>query len=89
MKRNPKTTKSLAHLKKVAGSDTGDFTEFYILLAGGIARRSKRIVYHTPTKTFDVYNEIDASYQEDLTDEQLASETNIVDAIDCNVLIQY
>lgn len=84
-----KTIKSLEHLKEVAGNDLGEFTEFYIILGGGIARSSKRIVYHSSSKTFDVYNEIDDSYQEELTDDQLESETNIVEAIKCNCLIQY
>jgi hypothetical protein len=84
-----KTIKSLAQLKKVAESDSGEFTEFYIILGGGIARSSKRIMYDPDSKKFDVHNEIDDSYQEDLTDDQLESETNIVEAIKCKTLIQY
>jgi hypothetical protein len=63
-------------------------SEFYILLNGGF-RSSKRIIYYPDTNTFDVHNEIDDSYQEDLTEEELKSETHIVVAIENGALFRY
>ena len=84
-----KQIKSLDELKKAAASENGDFTEFFMLLGGGLARSSKRILFFPQTGTFDVINEIDDSFQEDLTDEQLESETNIMDAISAGAFFQY
>ena len=72
--------KSIEELKKEASSSNGDYIDFFILLNFG-TRSSKRILYDIEQKTFSVYNEIDDSYQDDLTEEQLANETHIVLAI--------
>ena len=63
-------------------------SEFYILLNGGL-RSSKRIVYYPDSNTYDVHNEIDDSYQEDLTEEELINETHIVYAIEQGALFKY
>lgn len=52
-------------------------------------RSSKRIVYFPETKTFDIHNKIDDSYQEGLTEEQLKFETMIVEAIEKKAFFQY
>jgi hypothetical protein len=73
---------SLEELKKEAEyDDRKGMIEFYILLNGNL-RSSKRIVYFPDTNTFDVHNEIDDSFEEDLTEEQLRNETHIVVAIE-------
>ena len=71
---------SLEELKKEAAYDDKSVAEFFILLNGGL-RSSKRITYFPDSDTYDVLNEIDDSYQEDLTEEQLRNETYIVFAI--------
>lgn len=85
-----KRINSIEELKKEAlYSDRKGMTEFFMLLAGGIARSSKRITYFPDTNTFDVHNEIDDSYEEDLTEEQLINETHIVLAIEQGVFFKY
>ena len=81
--------KSIEELKKVAEyDDRKGYTEFFIMLNGWL-RSSKRIAYFLSTNTFDVHNEIDDTYQEDLTEDQLNSETMIVEAIEKGALFQY
>jgi len=84
-----KPIKTIEQLKKAATNENGDFTDFFILLAGGLVRSSKRILYNPETETFDVYNEIDDSEQDALTVEKLKMETHIVEAIENNCLYQY
>lgn len=62
--------------------------EFLIALNGGF-RSSKRIVYFPESDTFDVLNEMDDSYEEGLTEEQLRNETHIVMAIEKGALYKY
>jgi hypothetical protein len=52
-------------------------------------RSSKRIVYFPDTDTFDVHNEIDDSWQEDLAASELANETLIVEAIEKQAFYKY
>lgn len=80
---------SIEHLKELAKSENGSRQHFCILLAGGIAKSSKQILYHPRFKTFDVVNEIDFSFQDDLTEQQLDDETNIVSAIRAGALYMY
>lgn len=75
---------SVDHLKQLC---TDNPEEFFISL--GVARSSKRIEYSTQSFTFDVYNEIDDTWQEDLTESQLKSQTNIVEAIEKNSFYKY
>lgn len=80
---------SIDELKQIAEYDERkSWAEFFIVL-NGFMRSSKRIVYYPDTNTFDVHNEIDDSYQEDLTEEQLRFETMIVEAIEKKAFFQY
>lgn len=84
-----KLIKSIEELKKVANfDDRNSCTEFYIRL-NGYARSSKRVFYYPSTNTFDIYNAIDDSFQDDLTKEQLRNETKIVEAIEKGAFYQY
>jgi hypothetical protein len=80
---------SLEELKKIAEyDDMKNWAECFIMFNGGI-RSSKRIVFYPDTNTFDVHNEIDDSYQEELTEEQLKSETFIIEAIEKSAFFKY
>ena len=80
---------SLEQLKKESTyDDKKGMAEFFILLNFGL-RSSKRIAYYPDTNTFDVHNEIDDSYEEDLTEEQLRNETHIVLAIENGAFYKY
>lgn len=79
---------SLEELKKEAVTKNGDYADFFIALNFNL-RSSKRILYDKETETFSVINEIDYSYQDDLTEEQLADETLIVEAINKSALFKY
>lgn len=73
---------SIEDLKRAAFRENGDFVEFYILLAGGIARSSKRISYRpNEEKNWLIINEIDNSYQE-LLDKNLSKRTLIIEGIE-------
>ena len=56
--------KNIEHLKTLASNTNGDFIDFHILLAGGLAKSSKRILFFDDIKEFSIINEIDESYQE-------------------------
>ncbi len=79
---------SLEQLKKLAFNENGDFVNFYILLAGGLAKSSKRISYYPESDEFLIINEIDDSFQI-VKSEEIGIETNIVEAIAKNCLFQY
>jgi len=79
---------SIQELKKQATTNNGDYADFFIALNYG-AKSSKRILYDQEAETFSIINEIDFSYQDDLTEEQLANETLIVDAINKGALYKY
>jgi hypothetical protein len=84
-----KRINSLEELKKEAVyNERENMAEFYILLNGGF-RSSKRIAYFPDTNTFDIHNEIDDSYEDDLTEEQLKNETHIVLAIESGAFFKY
>lgn len=80
--------KSLQHLKELASTDEAieEGLEVFISLNGGL-RSSKRIYYDKPL--WDIINEIDDSEQEGLTDIQLETDTNIVEAITAGALYLY
>ncbi len=68
---------SLEKLKKEALYDERKgMIEFFILLNFNL-RSNKRIAYYPDTSTFDVHNETDDSFDEDLTEEQLINDTYI------------
>ncbi len=62
--------------------------DVFILLNGG-ARSSKRITYYPESNTFDVYNDIDGSYDENLSEEDLLTLTHIGLALDNGALFLY
>jgi len=74
--------KSIQELKEACLREKGDYVHFKMMLAGGLACSSKRLMYFEEDKTFNVINEIDESYQDDLTEIQLGTETLIVKAIE-------
>ncbi|HET6992287.1 MAG TPA: hypothetical protein VFJ43_13220 [Bacteroidia bacterium] len=80
---------SLDHLKKLTTSRDGTRVDLFILLGRGFARSSKQISYDPEYKVFSVVNEIDFSFQDDLTDEDLESQTHIVEAIEKGVFYKY
>ena len=79
---------SIAELKEEALSDNGEYSDFYIILNFGL-RSSKRIWYDLADDLFNVHNEIDDSYQDDLTEEDLRNETHIVLAIEQGAFFKY
>lgn len=83
-----KKIKSIAELKKAATGKNGNYAEFFISI-GGIGRSSKSIRYFPKEKTFNINNEIDDSSQDDLTEEELKSQTNICEAIKAGAFYQY
>lgn len=83
-----KRINSIEELKKEASTTNGNYADFFIILNYG-AKSSKKILYNSETNTFDVINEIDFSYQDDLTEIQLATETLIIEAINKSALYKY
>lgn len=75
-----KRINSLEELKKEASSTNGSYADFFILLNGN-ARSSKQISYNPETKRFNIINEIDFSYEWNLSERQLENRTHIVFAI--------
>lgn len=83
-----KNITSIAELKKEASNTNGYYSEFFIALNFG-ARSSKRILFDSESNTFCIVNEIDGTYQDDLTVEKLRNETNILDAIEKGAFYKY
>ena len=84
-----KQIKSIEELKKEAiYDDRKGMAEFFIMLNFGL-RSSKRITYFPDTNTFDLHNEIDDSFEEDLTEEQLINETHIGIAMERGAFFKY
>lgn len=79
---------SIEELKKEAAYSEKHVSEFFIQLNFGV-RSSKRITFYPDTETWDILNEIDDSYEEDLTEDQLRNETHIVVAIENGALYKY
>ena len=76
MAKNPVKIKDLDELKDLASKNTLDC---FILLNFGL-RSSKDISYNPTTKLFHVFNYIDDTEQ-DLTEEQLDTDSNIMLAL--------
>jgi len=74
---------SIEHLKKLC--NINGRAEFHIYLAGGLCRSSKEIYYDNKTNKFDIYNDIDESWQEDVDEKALYEKTMIPAAIDKGV----
>jgi hypothetical protein len=83
-----KKVNSIEHLKTEALSHNGEYSDFYINLNFGV-RSSKRILYEADSNTFCIHNEIDDSYQDNLTEDELRNETHIVIAIEQGALFKY
>lgn len=84
-----KQINSIEELKKEAVyDDRKGMAEFFIMLNFGL-RSSKRITYFPDTNTFDIHNEIDDSFEEDLTEEQLINETHIGIAMKRGAFFKY
>jgi hypothetical protein len=79
--------KSLEHLKELANNRNGDFEDFHIVLANGLAKSSKRILYSPEFDEFSVINEIDESFQEFNTSE-ITYKTNLMTAINAKELFK-
>jgi hypothetical protein len=77
--------KSISHLKKL--SNINGFAEFYIILAGGLFKSGKRIMYDSNIEKFIIHNEIDDVWQDDICEKELFNQTNIPDAIKKKSLI--
>lgn len=81
----PTLVTSVEELKRLAAVEDGE--EFYILLNYGV-RSSKRIEWDEPSQSFCIVNEIDDTHQ-DLTEQELATKTNIVKAIERRAFFKY
>jgi uncharacterized protein YaaR (DUF327 family) len=81
----PKKITSIEQLKKEASGSA----EFFIMLNFN-ARSSKQIRWDESSKTFDIFNSIDDSWEE-LTEEQIEDEnyTNIAEAIRKGAFYRY
>ncbi len=78
---------SLEHLKELANNKNGDFQEFYLKIANGLAKSSKRILYHKDFDEFSLIHEIDESYQE-FSSETIGLKTNLLLAIKSKTLFK-
>ena len=78
---------SIEQLKKEAYRENGDFVDFQIILAGGLAMSSKRISYRPENNEFLIINEIDESFQE-VPEHELNKETILLKAISMDCLIK-
>lgn len=77
--------KDFDHLQDLLNENDGHL-ECYIILKGGL-RSSKTIQFDGVN--YHVHNEIDDSWQDDLTKEQVLEETNIGKALEVGALYQY
>ena len=77
--------KNLEHLKDLAYNKNGDFEDFYINLGNGLAKSSKRILYHRESDEFSLINEIDESFQE-FNSTEINTKTNLISAINSKSL---
>ena len=62
---------------------------FECFIALGIGRSSKRLAFFPDENTWEVHNEIDDSYLEKITTNELSKQTNIVDALNKGALYKY
>lgn len=78
---------SIEHLKKLC--DRNGRVEFYIFLAGGLCRSSKEIHYDTQKRKFEIYNDIDETWQRGVTEKALYKKTIIPEAIEKGAMFCY
>lgn len=81
-----KKIESIEELKKECNNES--YTDFFMLLAGGIVRSSKEIMYDKDDNIFHVLHNIDDCYEE-LTEKELIKNTNIGNAIKNNAFYKY
>lgn len=79
--------KNLEHLKSLSTNENGDFEDFYVLVANGLARSSKRILYDPEYHEFYLINEVDESFQE-FHSSEIDNETNLIQAINAKALFK-
>jgi len=77
--------KDIEQLKSLAKDNS---LECYIALAGGIARSSKTITYDEEDDRWEIFNEIDSSFQR-LKTKNLAAKTLIIEALEKGALYKY
>jgi hypothetical protein len=71
---------SIDHL--IVLCDINGKAEFCITLCGGLCRSSKEIHFDNLTRKFEIYNDIDETWQSGLTVKDLYTETMIPEAIE-------
>lgn len=71
---------SMEHLKKLCNRNGR--AEFYIILAGGLCRSGKQIHYDVQRQKFEIYNEMDETWQYNVTEQGLYKKTMIPEAIE-------
>ncbi len=71
---------TVEQLKIESSNANDDFVHFYIVLAGGLAKSGRRIVYYPSDRLFGIINEFDESHFE-VDEVELKTKTNIVEAI--------
>jgi hypothetical protein len=71
---------SIEHLKELC--DINGRAEFYIIIAGGLSRSGKQIHYDKLSRKFEIYNELDETWQSELSEKELYSKTIIPEAIE-------
>jgi hypothetical protein len=76
---------NLKHLISLSTNTNEDFVDFYIVLANGLIRSSKRILYDPKFDEFYLINEIDESFQE-FSSSEIGKETNLLTAIESKCL---
>jgi hypothetical protein len=84
-----KIIETIDQLKSECLKKKDDYGDFFIVLAGGLARSSKRIRYDKKSNRFDVHNEIDDTFQDNLSEDELRKETMIIEAIEKNAFFQH
>lgn len=63
--------------------------EFYIMFAGGLCRSGKQIHYDEVSRRFEIYNEIDETWQRGITEKGLYKKTMIPEAIEKGAMFYY
>jgi len=79
--------KNLEHLKELASNKNHDFEDFHIVLAGGLVKSCKRILYDRKIDAFSLIHEIDESYQ-DFKSSEIGKVTNLLEAIEKHAMFK-
>ncbi|MCH2195650.1 hypothetical protein [Kordia sp.] len=77
----------LNHLKLLSTNINGDFEDFYVLIANGLARIRKRILYDPIYDEFSLINEINESFQQ-FHSSKIDIESNLISAIKAKALFK-